>query len=59
MITIKKESKKLFSQFGFYENCKFCNKPTATWRIATNTPVCKEWANVHTIEELKSDSKKD
>lgn len=51
MIPIKKEPKELYEEFGFYENCKFCNQKTDTWHEKTNTPICKDCATSHKLED--------
>ncbi len=52
MIPVKKEPKELFLEFGFYEKCKFCHKPTDTWHKKTNTHICKCCAKSHTVSDL-------
>ena len=52
MIPIKKEEDALWSEFKFYEKCVFCLKPTNTWHIRTNNPVCKECSKTHKVSEL-------
>lgn len=52
-IKIEKETPDLCKEFGVYEHCYFCNKPTITWHKVTNQPVCKECSKKHKVSELK------
>lgn len=50
-IPIEVEPPELFKEFGFYECCTFCEKPTDTWHKITNNPVCIECAKTHNVAE--------
>ena len=52
MIRIKKEPKDLYANLRVYERCFFCNKPTNTWHMPTNQPVCSVCAPDHSPKEL-------
>ena len=52
MIPIKEESSNFRANFGCYENCHFCRKPTSTWHENTNNPVCSRCAKEHRVKEL-------
>jgi len=52
-IPIKKEPKELLGSIGVYESCVFCNRPTDTWHLDTNQPVCRKCSKIHKVEELK------
>lgn len=56
MIPIEKESEDMFKNTGLYENCAFCNKPTDTWHVKTNNPVCVGCAKKRKVKELKDNS---
>ena len=51
-IILHKEPKELNGSLGVYENCVFCNKPTDTWHLDTNQPVCRDCANIHDVKEI-------
>lgn len=37
------------------ENCVFCEKPTRTWHIETNNPICVKCGEVHYVSEIPED----
>ncbi len=48
MIPVVKEPKGLSP----LEHCYFCDMPTLFWHKRTNTPLCKQCANKHSVIEL-------
>lgn len=57
MITIEEEDVEVLRSWGMglenvRENCHFCNTPTSTWHIPSNTPVCGSCAQVNNVSEL-------
>jgi hypothetical protein len=52
-IPIKQEPKEFYKEFKVYEKCVFCLNETKTWHENTNTPVCKNCAKSHNVEDIK------
>ena len=52
MIPTVEEPKDHYEEFGFYEKCFFCEKPTKFWHWRTNQPVCNKCAKTHKVAEL-------
>jgi len=58
MIPIKQEPKEYYENTRVYEHCYFCSKPTDTWHLGTNQPVCKSCAKIHKVSEITKSSTK-
>lgn len=56
-IAIQKEPKELFQEFRVYENCYFCQKPTNTWHLNTNTPVCGKCSTTNSVSDINKSKK--
>lgn len=58
MIPVIKEDKDMYEMTHVYERCFFCKKPTDTWHMRTNNPVCKDCAKERKVSELPNHFKK-